>query len=170
MPKKLKFASGDMWSVYSEDNLFIITTNSFLKKSGALVMGRGIARGAMKRIPGIAFFAGKAVSLSCGHLGKYGFIHIAEKEIGLLQTKLHYKDNTNISLLEYSLRQLKKYIKVSGNTKPIHLNFPGVGLGGLHIADVFPFLIKRLSDYDVTIWTKDNLWMRREFYKRFLNT
>jgi hypothetical protein len=48
-----QFQQGDMWSAYNRANLFLVTTNSTLKRNNALVMGRGIARQARDRFPGI---------------------------------------------------------------------------------------------------------------------
>ena len=45
---------GDMWSVFGKTDLFCITTNSFIRRDGQLVMGRGIALAAKKRVPHIA--------------------------------------------------------------------------------------------------------------------
>lgn len=42
-----------MWSAYDDADLFLITTNSTLKKNGALLMGRGIARQARDLFPGL---------------------------------------------------------------------------------------------------------------------
>jgi hypothetical protein len=38
------FKIGDMWSAYDNIDLFLITTNVTIKRNGALVMSRGIAR------------------------------------------------------------------------------------------------------------------------------
>ncbi len=48
-----QFCRGDMWTAYDDADLFLITTNSTLKKNGVLVMGRGIARQACDRCPGL---------------------------------------------------------------------------------------------------------------------
>ena len=38
------FQRGDLWTAFAPTNLFLITTNSTIRKDGALVMGRGIAQ------------------------------------------------------------------------------------------------------------------------------
>jgi len=40
----MRLEQGDMWSVYDRADLFLVTTNSTLTKSGKLVMSAGIAR------------------------------------------------------------------------------------------------------------------------------
>ena len=37
------FKTGNMWTAFDETALFLLTTNSTVKRNGALVMGRGIA-------------------------------------------------------------------------------------------------------------------------------
>jgi hypothetical protein len=57
---------GDMWSVYQEADLFLITTNATLKRNGALVIGRGIARQARDRFPGLDIALGRHIYGVCG--------------------------------------------------------------------------------------------------------
>jgi hypothetical protein len=69
------FKTGDMRTAYTASDLFLITTNSILKKSShALVMGRGITRQAWDRFPGLAEALGQQVLNTCGSLGKYGLL------------------------------------------------------------------------------------------------
>ncbi len=46
-----QFRLGNMWTAYEPADLFLITTNSTIRRDGALVMGRGIARQAKERFP-----------------------------------------------------------------------------------------------------------------------
>ena len=59
---------GDMWSVFGKTDLFCITTNSFIRKDGQLVMGRGIALATKKRVPNIAKMLGDRIN------GDYGLL------------------------------------------------------------------------------------------------
>lgn len=70
-----KFKTGDMWSAYTAADLFLITTNSTLKKGNhALVMGRGIARQAKERFPGLDITLGRHIQVLCGNEGIYGLL------------------------------------------------------------------------------------------------
>ncbi|HRQ42375.1 MAG TPA: hypothetical protein PLD25_31040 [Chloroflexota bacterium] len=48
-----QFKTGDVWTAYVAADLFLITTNATITVQGALVMGRGIARQAKERFPGL---------------------------------------------------------------------------------------------------------------------
>ncbi len=47
----MKLAQGDMWSVYDQADLFLVTTNGVVTRYGKLVMGAGIARQTKERFP-----------------------------------------------------------------------------------------------------------------------
>lgn len=64
-----RFCVGDMWQQYEQADLFLITTNSALRRDGALVMGRGIARQARERFPGLDAALGQEIQQRCGSLG-----------------------------------------------------------------------------------------------------
>jgi len=92
---------GDMWSVWSETYLFLITANSFVKRNGCLVMGAGIARQARDRFPGLDATLGQAIRETCGHpsigsgrrLGEYGLLispRWPASRLGLFQVKYHW--------------------------------------------------------------------------------
>ena len=56
------FKHGDMWDSYDDVNMFCITTNNAIKKNGALVMGRGIAKEAKDRFPGLDLRLGSLIT------------------------------------------------------------------------------------------------------------
>jgi hypothetical protein len=61
------FKTGDMWTAFDEATLFLLTTNATIKRNGALVMGRGIARQARDRFPGLDAALGKQILSVCGN-------------------------------------------------------------------------------------------------------
>lgn len=63
-----EFRRGDMWTAYEPADLFLITTNSTIRPDGALVMGRGIARQARDRFPGLAEVLGQHILNICSSL------------------------------------------------------------------------------------------------------
>ena len=65
----MKLRQGDMWSVFSEADLFLITANATLTLQGKLVMGTGIAKEARDRFPGLDQALGKAVLEQGKHYG-----------------------------------------------------------------------------------------------------
>ncbi len=68
------FQKGDMWSAYPEADLFLITTNSTLQPGNILVMGRGIAKQARERFPGLNKALGQQIAQTCGRSGQYGLL------------------------------------------------------------------------------------------------
>lgn len=56
------FQRGDMWRAFDDADLFLITTNAVLKSNWALVMGRGIAKQARDRFPGIDLAIGRQIA------------------------------------------------------------------------------------------------------------
>jgi hypothetical protein len=66
-----QFGTGDMWSIYDEAGLFLITTNATIITQGVLVMGRGIARQAQERFPGLNVSLGRQVQVLCTTDCKY---------------------------------------------------------------------------------------------------
>lgn len=146
--------TGNMWSVYKESELFLITTNSFIKKDGRLTMGAGIAKQAKDRFKAVnldmAF--GMAIEDNCGHLGKYGLI-VSDfwpiSKLGMFQTKQHWKTPSDLSLIAYSTEKLINFCEKNKFPR-VDLNYPGIGYGGLKESSVFQ-IIRDLPDC-VNVW------------------
>lgn len=138
---------GDMWSAYDEADLFLITTNSYLRSCGRLTMGAGIAKQARERFRGIDKRMGAAVNQRCGHLGIYNTVISSRwprAKLGLFQVKRHYRNDADLLLIARSVRSLKQQLltcfEETGCTMEVHLNFPGIGHGGLEAEHVLPLL------------------------------
>lgn len=143
---------GNMWDVYEDTDLFCITTNSFVKGNGELVMGRGIALEALKRFPELPRKLGYEI-LKLPHKVptkvKYHFIWYPPLHIAAFQVKYHYRDKAKIELIKKSCEKLKIFAR-QRPTWRIDLNFPGIGYGGLDKADVLPTL-RNLPD-NIHVW------------------
>ena len=138
---------GDMWSIYpSHTNYLLFTANSYIKNNGALVMGRGAAKQARDRLPGIDMELGRKVV----HLGKYGIV-LSNRypRVGAFQVKYGYSEQANIWLIQESVFRLFEFLAHNPGLK-IDLNFPGIGNGGLDVKTVEP-IIKLLPD-SVRVW------------------
>lgn len=145
--------TGDMWSAYSDSDLFLITTNSFLKKEESrLTMGVGIAKQAKERFPNLDRDLGQAVQDKCGHLGKYGLL-VSDfwpiSRLGIFQVKYHWRDNADLGLIAYSTQQLINFC-VDNKFPRVDLNYPGIGNGKLQESDVHN-IVKDLPDC-VHLW------------------
>lgn len=147
-----KFKTGNMWTVWEEANLFLITTNSTIKKNGALVMGAGIAKQARDTFPGLDISLGRVIQNKCGNLGLYHILisdRWPEKKLGIFQVKREYSGKAELSIIEESVKMLNELI-IKHNIENVHLNYPGIGNGGLSKEEVEP-TIMQLSE-DATIW------------------
>lgn len=138
----MKLQRGNMWTAYDEADYFLITTNSFLKGNGALVMGRGIAREARDRFPGLDHAFGSAIGSRCGHLGYYHLLFGSfwkQPKLGAFQVKSHYQNEASMALIQETVYRLRTaaYLEPA---KSFHLNFPGIGNGNLLRAVVLPTL------------------------------
>ena len=145
----MKLAQGDMWSVYELADLFLVTTNGVLNAHGALVMGAGIAKQARDRFPGLDQRFGKAVSL---YGLRYGLLFPnawPKDKLGAFQTKQHWREGANLTLIELASDKLRVWCQEYPVCQ-VHLNMPGVGLGGLQREDVLP-LLSSLPD-TVNVW------------------
>ena len=139
------FEFGNMWDVYEEADVFVITTNSYITQKNKLVMGRGIAREARDRFPGID----KRLAKSIPHMETYGLCADPETGIVGFQVKHHYRNKAKLKLVRYSSALLSG-IASEYSSLSIHLNYPGIGNGGLKTKQVLPY-IKDLDD-NVHIW------------------
>jgi hypothetical protein len=157
MPQQLQ---GDMWSAYQEADLFLITTNTTLKQNGALVMGRGIARQARDRFPGLDLALGRGIQSVCGSsanalrsgLGEYGLLvspRWPAAKLGAFQVKYHYRQPADLDLIARSVAALIIWCDQQPQAA-VHLNYPGIGNGSLHPDDVWP-VVARLPE-TVTLW------------------
>lgn len=147
-----KYEYGDMFSVWNEADVFMITTNSTLKKNGALVMGAGIAKQIRDRFKGIDRVIGAMIKNTVGHMGLYGILlgdWKNKKKLGLFQVKYDWSSEADLKIIRYSTEQLKIFAEEHPEIN-IHLNYPGIGNGKLDKLDVEK-VISVLPD-NVTIW------------------
>jgi hypothetical protein len=148
------FKIGDIWSSIEDSDMFVITTNSYLKKNGDLVMGAGIAKEAAERYSLLPGIFGSDIARSCGHLGEYYILYW--KKIIALQTKRHFKDKSDLKLIHKSLQTLIKYVR------PYHkvdMVFPGIGYGQLEPKEVLENIILKdmIKSKNITIWSNKEI-------------
>jgi len=82
---------------------------------------------------------------------EYGILYDEESKIGAFQTKFHYRTPSPIALVEFSAIMLVGFAKV---IKPVNVNFPGIGLGGLQREEVFNLLKEIWWSDDIIVWEK----------------
>lgn len=144
---------GNIWSVYDSTDLFLITTNATLRADGALVMGRGIARQARDRFPGLASALGRELR-SINGVGKcYGLLISPawpQRKLGLFQVKYHWAEDADLGLIAYSAGALTAWCARHPEAQ-VALNYPGIGNGKLEKEEVASY-VDLLPD-QVTLWT-----------------
>ncbi|MCB0093315.1 MAG: hypothetical protein KDE54_35745 [Caldilineaceae bacterium] len=151
----MQLVNGDIWSVYEETDLFCITTNSTLKRTGDLVMGAGIALQAAQRFPMLPSALGAAIRMNGCASRFYGLLvspRWPTAKIAAFQTKIDWRKPSATHFIATSVDQLCAWL-ADHPTARVDLPFPGIGHGGLTPAQVMP-IIARLSD-NVHIWTHD---------------
>lgn len=140
---------GDMWDVFGKTDLFLITTNPIVRKDGALVMGRGIAKQFAERFPSGPYELANIVRAfpqqHCGNL--YYEPVFGRQTIGYFMVKTHWKEPASIPVI---MRSVAELIYKAPLYNRIDLNFPGIGNGKLKREDVLP-LLEVLPD-NVHIW------------------
>lgn len=145
----MKLRTGDIWSIFDEADLFLITTSATLTVQGKLVMGAGIAKRARERFPGIDEALGKAVIEQGKRYGLLVSPRWPEAKLGAFQTKLHWRDESQFSLISEATTKLSLWCRAHPSAS-VHLNFPGIGHGQLPRSQVFR-LLEPLPD-SVSIW------------------
>lgn len=134
---------GNIWDISSDYK--VITTNGIVKKDERLVMGKGIALEAKKRFPDIDKVLGGFVSKFGNHVWFIGMYPHKYKIISF-PTKHHWKDKSDIKLIEQSCLEMIAGLKDFMNIKVL-LPPVGCGNGGLDFEkDVKPILSKYLDD------------------------
>lgn len=149
---------GNMWDVFGNTDLFLITTNPIRRKDGALVMGRGIALEAAKKFPHLPYVFGKQVAYderyqdytdalypsSCNVVGKFGD---QNQKMGYFMVKRHWRLPADLNVIAISTKQLARLAPLVDR---IDLNFPGIGNGRIGRDQVLP-IIEGLPD-NVHVW------------------
>lgn len=174
----MRLQTGNMFEHPAD--LILVTTNSFVKTDGRLVMGRGAAKDALRHFPGIDLIFGGMIKDSA-EAGLYGLLigsqqgppwegygwtlqhQLQEKTmprqmpiaapvlVGAFQVKFNWWAPAQLELIGYSTDML---LTRAANIplESVSLNFPGIGNGGLKREEVLP-IIERLPA-NVTVWEK----------------
>lgn len=146
----MKLATGNMFS--RPASLTLVTTNSYVRSNGTLVMGAGAAHH-LKRY----FLTAEEVfgRMILAHPPTASFTIWKQYKIltvgpwGIFQVKYHWGRPALPELITLSVAALTL---ISPQYESISLNYPGIGNGGLSRKVVEP-LIELLPD-NVTVWER----------------
>lgn len=139
---------GNLWE--QDADAIVITTNGYVKKNGACVMGRGCALEATRYCPGIEHVLGKEIIEHGNHvylLGRWRTFapHDHLTSIFSFPTKHRWFETSDPLLIERSAIELVDRIDELRFTRVV-LPRPGCGNGQLNWADVEPELSAILDD------------------------
>ena len=144
----MKEVKGNIWNYYDKGEWIVITTNGTIKKNGACVMGRGVAKEACNRLKKLDMVLGAAIQVFSNQLFVLGDFLNGSKIISF-PVKHNWYEKADLQLIEKSAKQLAF---VNNN---LHLNIyivrPGCGNGQLKWEDVKPILEKHLDDKFVIV-------------------
>lgn len=144
---------GELFSYIGKADCICITTNGFVKRDGSCVMGRGCAKEARDKWPGIDKILGKLII-------KYGNITniIMETEgtiVCAFPVKHNWYEQADLKLINESAKLLIK-LADDNNWSSIIIPRPGCGNGKLSYEDHVKPLLETLFDDRFTIITNIN--------------
>ena len=129
----------ELWTPQSHPGLYLVTTNSSINRNGELVMGRGAALQATKRIPGIAKEAAQKILEWRKKSGRHEYLLLIIREprplegrygFGIFQVKTIWNAPADLHLISTSLNVLRTYAYGRPELS-IRMNYPGIGYGHL---------------------------------------
>lgn len=138
----------DLWTEPADARC--ITTNGTITKTGALVMGGGVALAAKERHPQLPRIWGTLVQLHGNHVR---LVVIGSELLFAFPTKEDVKEPSTIERVEKSAHELMAYMDKYPLFNKVLLPYPGCGLGGLRWRDVKPVLVPILDD---RVWIINN--------------
>jgi len=118
--------NGNIWTYHYHGRWIIVTTNGAIKKNGAAVMGRGVAKELATRYPDFPGMLG-AIILSSGN-NVYAF---AEYRVITFPVKNGWRKKADMVLIEKSLRQLVELVNKTDLSDKFYMVRPGCGYGRL---------------------------------------
>lgn len=135
----MKHINEDIWQYYqTPGHIICLTTNGYVKKNGAAVMGRGNAYQATRNITGIEYLLGSYLRT---HDNVAGMMQTTPDEMGvfIFPVKHNWMQRADLDLIETSAQILHTYA-TNASDLIFHLPRPGVGNGIRDWKEVLPIL------------------------------
>lgn len=138
----MKEAVGDLWT-YPADARCVTTNGVVSKRTGELVMGKGVALEAARRYPSLPRFLALSVKIS----GNVPVVFRTDPGVVLISfpTKKHWRNGSDIALIERSAKKIAELVN-SQHLGRVVLPRPGCGCGGLRWEQVRKVLEPILDD------------------------
>lgn len=133
---------GDLWTFPADYR--IITTNGYIKRDGTAVMGRGCAKEAVQRYPGIQQELGAMLRQYGNHVLKF-----KARPLLTFPVKHAWYDPADRDLITRSVTELLRLIQLH---KTYVMPRPGCGNGRLLWSEVWPLLRVLPDNVKVITW------------------
>jgi hypothetical protein len=134
--------NGNIWDYYDKGAWIVVPTNGSVRKDGAAVMGRGIAKQLADKCPYFPQSLGTALK----NVGNRVLIWPAERVV-TMPVKHKWNEKADIKLIERSLKEL---VSVTG-TIPLYIPHVGCGNGKLDWDKVKPLMEELLDDRFIVV-------------------
>lgn len=135
----MKEITGDLWDFHAQGHYICITTNGTVRRDGACVMGRGIAKQAAQKFPDMPVRIGNSIKSIGNHVRVFELCKLISFPV-----KHHWAEVADLRLIEQSAKELADKFTF-GNTS-VYLPRPGCGNGHLQWADVRTVIAPILDD------------------------
>ena len=153
----MKEVRGNIWDFHNQGHWIVITTNGTVRKDGACVMGRGVAKQAADKFPKIPYILGERL-MSWNRNNHVQPLDITYRII-CFPVKHNWRDAANLELISRSCAELVTCIDNFEVCCPddfpaegkIYMVRPGCGNGQLDWKDVKPILEKYLDDRFIVV-------------------
>jgi len=150
----MKEITGDLFDYYKQGEWIAITTNGTVRRDGMLVMGRGVAREAAKKIPGLQQDLGAIVLRSGSHVWP-----MLRYRVFSYPVKWRWKERADPRLIKWSADELVGKLDAVNKVRNselarverVYMVRPGCGNGGLRWSVVRQIIEPILDDRFVIV-------------------
>lgn len=130
---RLDYAAG-----WEYPNVYLFTGNPIRRKDGAIVMGRGAAKQCRDLFPGVDKTYGDIIKQEPHRNIMWADVGPRQR-LGWFKVKDHWGEPADLGLIKNSVASLHMVASLYDGLE-FHMNFPGIGNGGLAEEDVLPVL------------------------------
>jgi hypothetical protein len=139
--------TGNLWNYHAASIPICITVNGAIRRDGACVMGRGLAKQAAQKFPQLPYTIGMLFKQREG----MRVCALPEYCMFTFPVKYHWSDTGDLDLIELSGFQLKELVD-GEKFETVALPRPGCGNGRLKWEDVKPRLHMLDDRFEVVEW------------------
>lgn len=152
----MKEITGDLFDYYKKGEWIAITTNGTVRRDGMLVMGRGVAQQAAKKIPGLQQDLGSVVLRSGSHVWP-----MVKYRVFSYPVKWRWNERADPRLIKWSADELVSRLAALNKIRfglvempqieRVYMVRPGCGNGGLRWPAVRAIIEPLLDDRFVVV-------------------